>query len=155
MAFELLRSPAFAPGGEIPIKHTCDGPDLSPLLRWIDPPGNTKGFALIVDDPDALAGTWVHWVIYGIPATIRELPEGVPGQDTVPGIGTQGVNDSGRISYEGPCPPRGPTHRYFFKLYALDSELNLSPGKTKAELLKAIGGHTLERVELMGRYRRK
>lgn len=154
MAFE-LTSPAFSPGGEIPVRHTCDGPDLSPPLRWTDPPANTKGFALIVDDPDAPAGTWVHWVLYGLPATARELPEGVPARDTVPGLGTQGVNDFRKVGYGGPCPPRGPAHRYFFRLYALDTELALPPRKTKAEVLKAMEGHVLGQAELMGRYKRK
>lgn len=153
MAFE-LQSPTFAAGGDIPVKHTCDGPDLSPLLRWSDPPAKTRGFALVVDDPDAPAGTWVHWVLYGLAAPIRELPEGVPARDTVPGLGSHGVNDFRKVGYGGPCPPRGPAHRYFFKLYALDTELALPPRKTKAELLKAIEGHVLGQAELMGRYQR-
>ncbi len=154
MAFE-LRSPAFSPSREIPVKYTCDGADLSPPLSWADSPANTKGLALLVDDPDAPAGTWVHWVLYGLPVTLRELPEGVPAQDTVPGIGNQGVNDFRKVGYGGPCPPRGPAHRYFFKLYALDIELTLALRKTKAELLKAIEGHVLGRAELMGWYMRK
>jgi len=154
MAFE-LQSPVFSSGGEIPVRHTCDGPDLSPSLRWSDPPAKTKSFALIVDDPDAPVGTWVHWVLYGMAASLRELPEGVPARDTVPGIGTQGVNDFRKVGYGGPCPPRGPAHRYFFKLYALDSELPLPPRKTKAELLKAMEGHVLGQAELMGRYKRR
>lgn len=154
MAFE-LTSPAFSPGGEIPVRHTCDGPDLSPPLRWTAPPANTKGFALIVDDPDAPAGTWVHWVLYGLPPTLRELPEGVPARDTVPGLGTQGVNDFRKVGYGGPCPPRGPAHRYVFKLYALDAELALPARKGKAEVVKAMEGHILAQAELMGRYKRR
>ncbi len=154
MAFE-LRSPVFSSGEEIPVRHTCDGQDLSPALKWSDPPPNTGGFALIVDDPDAPAGTWVHWILYRAAALIRELPEGVPTRETIPPIGTQGLNDFGRVGYGGPCPPRGPAHRYFFKLYALDIELNLPPRKTKAELLKAMEGHVLGHAELMGRYRRR
>jgi Raf kinase inhibitor-like YbhB/YbcL family protein len=154
MAFE-LQSPAFAPGGEIPATYTCDGRDRSPALRWTVPPPNTKGFALIVDDPDAPVGTWVHWVLYRISATVLELPEGVPAEDSVSGIGAQGVNDFKKVGYGGPCPPRGPAHRYFFKLYALDAELTLPPRKTKADLLKAIEGHVLGQAELMGRYKRK
>ncbi|MFQ5521205.1 MAG: YbhB/YbcL family Raf kinase inhibitor-like protein [Candidatus Methylomirabilia bacterium] len=154
MAFE-LQSPAFSSGGEIPVKHTCDGPDRSPPLRWTEPPAKTNSFALIVDDPDAPVGTWVHWVLYGVGATVRELPEGLAAQNTVPGIGTQGVNDFRKIGYGGPCPPRGPAHRYFFKLYALDTELNLPPRKTKAEVLKALEGHVLAQAELMGRYKRR
>ena len=113
MAFE-LKSLAFTPGGDIAVKHTCDGADTSPPLRWSDPPPNTKEFALIVDDPDAPVGTWVHWVLYRIPFSIRELPEGVAPQDTIPGTGTQGMNDIKTVGYGGPCPPRGPAHRYFF-----------------------------------------
>jgi Raf kinase inhibitor-like YbhB/YbcL family protein len=154
MAFE-LKSPAFTPGGDIPVKHTCDGPDRSPLLRWSDPPAGTKEFALIVDDPDAPVGTWVHWVLYGVPSAARELPEGVAARDTVPDVGTQGVNDFRKVGYGGPCPPPGPAHRYFFKLYALGAELKLPPGKTKAVLLKAMEGHVLGQTELMGRYKRR
>lgn len=150
-----LQSIAFSPDGEIPVKHTCDGPDLSPPLRWTDPPAGTRGFALIGDDPDAPGGTWVHWVLYGIPPTVRELPEGVPARDTIAGIGRQGANDFRRVGYGGPCPPRGPTHRYFFRLYALDVQTALPAGKVKADLLQAIQGHVLGRAELMGRYRRR
>ncbi len=154
MAFE-LQSPAFPPGGEIPVRYTCDGADLSPPLRWSDPPAGTKGFALVVDDPDAPAGIWVHWVLYGLPATLRELPEGVPARDAVAGIGTQGLNDFRKVGYGGPCPPRGPAHRYVFRLYALDVALTLPARRTKADLLKAIEGHVLAQAELAGRYRRR
>lgn len=154
MAFE-LSSPAFSAGGDIPAKHTCDGPDRSPVLRWSGAPSGTKEFALIVDDPDAPVGTWVHWVLYGVAPTVRELPEGVAPRDTLPGVGTQGVNDFRKVGYGGPCPPPGPAHRYFLKLYALDAELKLPPRKTKADLLKAMEGHILGQAELMGRYRRR
>jgi Raf kinase inhibitor-like YbhB/YbcL family protein len=154
MAFK-LRSPAFPPGGKIPVQYTCDGPDVSPSLRWSEPPPNAKEFALIVDTPAAPIGAWTHWVLYGMPATLAELPEGVPRQEAVSRIGTQGLNDFGRVGYGGPCPPRGPAHRYFFKLYALDTELTYPTRKTKVEILTAIKGHTLGRAELMGRYRRK
>jgi Raf kinase inhibitor-like YbhB/YbcL family protein len=154
MAFD-LQSPAFAPGGEIPATYTCDVRDRSPALRWTAPPTNTKGFALIVDDPDAPVSTWVHWVLYAIAATTRELPEGVRAEGSVPGIGTQGVNDFGKVGYGGPCPPRGPAHRYFFRLYALDAALSLPPRATKADLLKAIEGHVLGQAGLMGRYQRR
>jgi len=154
MALE-LQSSAFSAGAEIPVKYTCDGADVSPSLRWTDPPPSTNSFALVTDDPDAPAGTWVHWVLYGLPATIRELSEGVPVKDTVAGVGTQGVNDFRKVGYSGPCPPRGPAHRYFFKLYAVDTELALQPRKSKAEVLKAIEGHVLGQAELMGRYQRK
>jgi len=154
LAFE-LQSPAFLPGAEIPVKYTCDGADLSPPLRWTTPPIKTKSFALVMDDPDAPAGTWVHWVLYGAPATLQEFLEAIPAHDRVPGIASQGVNDFRRVGYGGPCPPRGPAHRYFFKLYALDTDLKLPPRRTKADLLKAIEGHVLGQAELMGRYKRR
>ncbi len=153
-AFE-LQSLAFLPGGEIPAKYTCDGQDISPPLRWGDPPAGTKGLALIGDDPDAPGGTWVHWVLYGIPAAVRGLPEGVPAREAVAAIGRHGVNDFGKVGYGGPCPPRGPAHRYFFRLYALDVDLALSARNSKAGLLKAIEGHVLGQAELMGRYQRR
>lgn len=151
MAFD-LRSPAFSSGGAIPVKHTCDSPEVSPPLQWSDPPAKTTSFALIVDDPDAPAGTWVHWVLHGLPGTLRELPEGIPPKDTLPGLGTQGVNDFGRVGYGGPCPPRGPAHRYFFKLYALDTLLQLFATATKKEVEAAMKGHILAHAELMGKY---
>jgi hypothetical protein len=149
-----VESPAFSPGGDIPRQHTCDGPDLSPPLRWSEPPAGTQSLALICDDPDAPAGTWVHWVLYRIPASARGLPEGVPKRETLADGSRQGRNDFGKVGYGGPCPPRGPKHRYFFKLYALDTVLDLPPGATKAELLKAMEGHVLAQGELMGRYGR-
>jgi len=129
-------------------------PSPSPL-RWTEPPQGTKGFALIVADPDGAMGVSVHWVLYGVPVSVRELPEGVPRQGTVAGVGTQGLNDFGGTGYDAPCPPRGPAHRYFFRLYALDSALALPPYKTKGDLLKACSGHLLARVELTGLYKRK
>ena len=153
MAFE-LKSTAFENGGFIPKKYTCDGSDVSPPLSWTDPPEGTKSLALICDDPDAPMGTWVHWVLFGVPPETRELPEGVPTEKTLSWGGKQGRNDFGRIGYGGPCPPRGPAHRYFFRLYALDTEPDLSPGATKRELLRAIEGHILAEAELIGRYGR-
>jgi hypothetical protein len=149
-----FSSTAFTPGGQIPRKHTCDGADVSPALEWADPPEKTRSFALIVDDPDAPVGIWVHWVIWDIPAAERGLPEGVEKKEELPGGARQGRNDFKRIGYGGPCPPRGPDHRYFFKLYALDMKLNLKAGATKAELEAAMQGHVLEKVELMGKYHR-
>ncbi len=154
MAFK-LRSPAFAPGGEIPIKHACDGSDMSPPLRWTDPPDGTKGFALTVADLDSTSGLSVHWLLYGIPATLRELHEGIPPKDVVPGIGSQGLNDLGGVGYSGPCPPPGPAHPYTFTLYALDTLVSLPPGKTAAALRKAMYGRIVVRVELIARYKRK
>jgi Raf kinase inhibitor-like YbhB/YbcL family protein len=149
-----LRSAAFSYGGEIPWKHTCDGPDLSPVLNWSDPPAKSISFSLIVDDPDAPAGTWVHWVLYDLPGSLLELPEGLPKVPGLPDGSRQGRNDFGRIGYGGPCPPRGPAHRYFFKLYALDAKLNLKAGATKGEVEKAMKGHILSQADLMGKYKR-
>lgn len=154
MAFELL-SAAFRSGGDIPVRHTCDGPDLSPPLRWSDPPPGTRSLALIVDDPDAPGGTWVHWVLYAMPGTLRELPEGVPARDTVPGVGTQGLNDFRKVGYGGPCPPPGRPHRYVFRLYALDTELALPARRTRADLVRAMEGHVIGQAELIGRYQRR
>lgn len=153
MAFE-IKSPVFAEGENIPKKYTCDGQDLSIPLTWTDPPAGTKGFALIADDPDAPMGTWVHWVLYDIPAEVRQLPEGVSRQETLKDGARQGVTDFRKIGYGGPCPPPGPVHRYFFKLYAVDKKIGLPPGAAKRQVLDAIKGHILGEVQLMGRYKR-
>jgi hypothetical protein len=137
MAFK-LRSPAFGPGGDIPVKHACDGSDVSPPLRWPDPPEGTQGFALTMDDLDSTSGLSVHWLLYGIPTMVRELDEGTAREDTVPGIGSQGLNDFGAVGYSGPCPPPGPAHRYAFTLYALDMPVSLLPRKTRADVRKAM-----------------
>ncbi|HYL84811.1 MAG TPA: YbhB/YbcL family Raf kinase inhibitor-like protein [Candidatus Angelobacter sp.] len=149
-----LASPSFAAGEMIPKKFTCDGPDVSPELTWNDPPSNTQSFALIMDDPDAPAGTWVHWVLFELPAETRELSEGVSRQEQLADGARQGRNDFGKIGYGGPCPPPGKPHRYFFKLYALDAKLGLKAGATKADLEKAMKGHILGQTELIGRYGR-
>lgn len=153
MAFS-LRSAVFSYGGEVPWKHTCNGPDLSPALNWSDPPPKSVSFSLIVDDPDAPGGTWVHWVLYDLPGSSRELPEGVAKVPDLPDGSRQGMNDFGKIGYGGPCPPRGTVHRYFFKLYALDAKLGLKAGATKAEVEKATKGHILSQAELMGKFKR-
>lgn len=153
MAFR-IESTAFPPKSKIPQKYTCDGDDLSPPLAWKDAPAGTKSFALISDDPDAPAGTWVHWVIYNIPPGAEELKEGIPKTETVEGGGVQGVTDFRRVGYGGPCPPPGNPHRYFFKLYALDTLLALSSKATKADLLVAMNGHILAQAELVGIYQR-
>ena len=150
-----LSSPAFEPGEPIPQKHTCQGQDISPPLRWEALPVGTRSLALICDDPDAPVGTWVHWVIYGLPASTAELPERVPTSETLSSGARQGLNDFRRVGYGGPCPPPGGAHRYFFRLYALDTELSLKPRATKADLLRAMEGHILAQGELMGTYRRK
>jgi hypothetical protein len=152
MAME-ITSTAFTEEGMIPRRFTCDGEDVSPPLRWQGAPPGTKSLALIADDPDAPHKTWVHWVLYNLPAASGGLPENVPPERTLTGGGHQGSNDFGRLGYGGPCPPSG-THRYFFKLFALDGELDLAPGATKEELQRAMAGHVLAEAQLMGRYRR-
>jgi len=148
-----VKSTAFQGGGMIPKQYTCDGADVSPPLSWTSVPEGTKTIALICDDPDAPMGTWVHWVLFNLPADVKELPENVPTQMTLETGGVQGTNDFGNIGYGGPCPPGG-THRYYFKLYALDTQINLQAGATKRDLLKAMEGHTLAEGQLMGKYRR-
>ncbi|HWP90916.1 MAG TPA: YbhB/YbcL family Raf kinase inhibitor-like protein [Thermodesulfobacteriota bacterium] len=148
-----ISSTAFKEGGMIPKRYTCDGPNISPPLSWDSVPVGTKSLALICDDPDAPRGTWVHWVIFNLRANTKELTENIPPQQTLPNGAQQGRNDFGKIGYGGPCPPGG-THRYYFKLYALDNEINLEAGATKAELLKAMEGHILAKGQLMGRYKR-
>jgi len=150
-----LTSSAFTEGASIPAKHTCDGQDSSPPLKWSNLPPGARSLALVADDPDAPAGTWVHWVIYNIPSTIMELPEGLPTAEMISNGAAQGSNDFKRLGYGGPCPPRGNPHRYFFKLYALDTELSLKPGATKKELLRAMEGRVLAQGQLMGTYKRK
>ncbi len=146
-----LTSSAFTSGQQIPSRYTCDGQDISPPLAWDTPPQGTQSFALIVDDPDAPVGTWVHWVAYDIPASARNLPEAIPAQAKLPGGGMQGKNSWPNLGYGGPCPPSG-THRYYFRLYALDTTLNLDSGATKKEVLKAMEDHVLAVGELMGQY---
>ena len=148
-----IKSSAFGNGESIPAKYTCDGADFSPPLEWSGSPAGTKSFALICDDPDAPMGTWVHWVLYDIPSATTMLAEGITREKELPGGGTQGINDFRRIGYGGPCPPGG-THRYFFKLFALDAMLGLKPGITKDQLLKAMRGHILAEAQAMGTYRR-
>jgi len=149
-----LQTTALQTGEDIPQRFTCDGADVSPPLRWTEPPAGTASFALIVDDPDAPAGTWVHWLVYDLPATSRALPEGVAKSQKFPAGARQGSNDFEKIGYGGPCPPPGKAHRYFFKLYALDRRLDLKAGATKQELERAMKGHILTQAELMGRYHR-
>jgi len=159
MAFR-IESPAFsARGGQvtqtIPQQYTCDGADLSPPLAWSDVPDGTQSFALISDDPDAPMGTWVHWVAYNIPADSTGFPEGMAKTETLPDGTRQGITDFRAVGYGGPCPPPGKPHRYFFKLYALSTVLNLPPKATKADLLVAMNGHVLAQAELVGTYGRK
>ena len=148
-----VTSPAFKDAGFISVKYTCDGEDVSPALEWPSVPDETKSMALICDDPDAPRGTFVHWVLYDLPADTRKLPQNVAAGGTLPDGTRQGTNDFGSIGYNGPCPPGG-IHRYFFKLYALDAPVNLPPGARKADLLGAMKGHILAEGQLMGKYKR-
>ncbi|BBB32042.1 conserved hypothetical protein [Thermotomaculum hydrothermale] len=151
-----LKSPEFKNGGKIPEIFTCDGKDLSPELEITGIPKGTKSLVLIMDDPNAPMGTWVHWVVYNIPATVKTLKRDFPKKPVLPDGTTQGKNSWGKIGYGGPCPPKiTGEHHYFFKLYAVDRKLNLPPGATKKEVLKAIKGHVRGRARLMGRYKRK
>jgi Raf kinase inhibitor-like YbhB/YbcL family protein len=149
-----VTSSAFEEGGAIPARYTCDGLDVSPPLSWGSVPDGTRSLALIADDPDAPGRTFVHWVIYNLPPDTQRLPEDVPNRQTLPGGAAQGVNGVGGAGYTGPCPPSG-THRYFFKLYALDTELDLGGGATKEDLVGAMEGHILAEGRLMGTYRRQ
>jgi Raf kinase inhibitor-like YbhB/YbcL family protein len=142
-----LTSSAFQEGGAIPKKYTCDGQNISPQLDWSGLPAQAKSLVLVVDDPDAPGGTFVHWVLYGLPADLKSLPEGAS-------TGVQGVNDFRKNGYGGPCPPKGNPHRYYFKLYALDMDLSLKPGASKADVEKAVRGHILAQGQLMGKYGR-
>lgn len=145
----MLTSEAFAPGETIPQRHVRQGENLSPPLAWSNVPPGTKQFALVADDPDAPVGNWVHWVVYNIPADVRSITAGA-----VPDGAAQGTNGWDEIGYGGPQPPGGQTHRYFFKLYALNAELNLKPGLDRRELLDELRGHILAQAELMGTYPR-
>ncbi len=152
MTFKLVVE-GFREGDTIPKKHTCEGADVSPALRWEDPPATTKSFALIMDDPDAPVGTWNHWLLWDIPADVRRLEEGFrPGT-----LGVSGTNDFGRLGYGGPCPPKGHgPHRYYFRLYALDvASLGLPQGAKRRDLDRALQGHILAEALYMGRYERR
>ena len=143
-----ITSIAFSEAGKIPSLYTCDDQNVSPPLAWTGVPSNTISLALVMDDPDAPSGTWVHWVLYNLPPDITSLEQGKNGG------GTEGKNDFNRTGYGGPCPPRGSNHRYYIKLYALDSRLDLKPGASKAQLESAMRGHILAQGQLMGRYSR-
>jgi len=148
-----VESPVFTNGGEIPARYGCHGEDLSPPLVFGNIPEGTRSLALIVEDPDAPSGLFVHWVLYDLPATLRGLPEGVPPAPELEHGIRQGTNDFGRVGYGGPCPPDRP-HRYFFRLFALDGVPDLPPGASREELLSAMKGHLLEEADLMGIYPR-
>lgn len=171
MAFQ-IESPAFKHQEQIPQKYTCDGKDSSPPLQWSSAPAGTQSFALIMDDPDAPMGTWVHWVLYDLPfETVGaglagaqkgqaqglplQLAENVSKDEVLPNGAKQGLNDFGKIGYGGPCPPPGKPHRYFFRLYALDTRLNLPPRKKREDILEAMKGHVLAQAEWMGTCQRQ
>jgi len=148
-----ITSTAFSEGSMIPQNYACDGEDISPPLAWSGVPDGTKSLALICDDPDAPMGTWVHWVLFNIPAHIMELPANISPEKIIQNGAKHGINDFRKFGYGGPCPPGG-THRYYFKLYALDTEINVEAGINKAQLLQAMEGHILAEGQLMGRYSR-
>jgi Raf kinase inhibitor-like YbhB/YbcL family protein len=153
MAFA-ISSTSFPRDGDIPKKFTCDGADVSPELSWTSPPQGTHSLALIAADPDAPSGTWTHWVLFNIPASTKSLSEGLSRVDELPGGERQGRNDFRKIGYNGPCPPPGKTHRYFFKLFALDKQLDTKPGASRQEVEQAMQGHVLASADWMGKYHR-
>lgn len=153
MAIQLTSS-AFRDGQSIPTRHTCDGEDVSPPLAWSGIPAGTRSLALVCDDPDARAGTWVHWVVYGLPTSATELTEGLPKTPELANGARQGTNDFRRVGYGGPCPPPGKPHRYSFRLYAADIDLALPPGQPKDALMRALDGHILAQGQLLGTYGR-
>ena len=144
-----IASIAFATNSNIPSQYTCDGKNINPPLEFVQVPTNAKSLALIVDDPDAPSKVWVHWVVYNINPKTQEVKE-----NSIPQDGIEGMTDFGKPGYGGPCPPAG-THRYFFKLYALDMKLNLLQKPTKQELEQGIQGHILDKAELIGLYSRE
>jgi len=150
-----VTSTAFAEGGMIPRQHTCDAADVSPPLLWSGWPEQTQSFALLCEDLDASSGSFTHWIAWNIPPRTPEMPDRVPPDGTLPTGAVQGKNDFGKLGYGGPCPPPGSTHRYVFKIYALDSTLKLGAVATKAQLIEAIKGHELAEGQLMGQYHRE
>jgi len=153
MAFTLTSS-AFGSGAAIPEQYSCKGADNSPALEWSGAPAHVASFALIMDDPDAPAGTWVHWVLWNLPANAHSLPEGVSKREQLDNGARQGRNSFRKAGYNGPCPPAGATHRYFFRLYALDGALDLAAGASRSQLDAAIKGHVLAQAEYMGKFHR-
>lgn len=149
----MLTSEVFANGQPIPAAYTCDGDNISPPLQWSNVPANTHSLALVVEDPDAPSGTFTHWLAYNIPPQAQGLAGALPQQEVLPDGTRQGRNDFGDIGYGGPCPPSG-THRYLFKLFALDSVLSLPAGASKHDLLQAVQSHTVAQTQLMGIYTR-
>jgi Raf kinase inhibitor-like YbhB/YbcL family protein len=150
-----LTSSAFASEETIPDKYGCQGAGISPPLAWSDAPEGTKGFVLVCEDPDSAGGTFTHWLLYNMPPATDTLSEGVETEPTLSWGAAQGRNDFGNVGYGGPCPPRGSTHRYYFRLYALDERLDMVPGASRGQLLSVIDQHILASAELMGRYGRR
>ena len=148
-----ISTSSFQANGDIPARFACTGDNLSPALAWTDPPSGTESLALIVDDPDAPGGVFTHWVLYDLAARARQLPEGVP-KKADPEGGKQGSNGFNETGYGGPCPPPGHVHRYYFRLYALDSKLVLPQGASKSTVEKAMKGHVLAQAEVMGKFKR-
>jgi len=149
-----LTSSALSDGAPIPPVFTCEGKNQSPPLAWTGAPAGTRSFAIVVDDPDAPRGTWVHWLLWNLPADACELGPGVPTLPELPSGARQGRNDGGDLGYQGPCPPPGQPHRYFFRLVALDISLSLAPGVSRSDLEAAFEGHVLGRAVVMGTYQR-
>ncbi len=149
-----ITSTSFQHEKEIPAKYTCKGADVSPDLAWAGLPDGTKSLVLIADDPDAPGGTWVHWLMWNIPASVHVLHEGMPKDAQLKDGTRQGTNDFGKLGYNGPCPPPGGPHRYFFRLYALNTTLDLKPGAKRKDLDAAIAGKVLAQTELMGKFKR-
>jgi Raf kinase inhibitor-like YbhB/YbcL family protein len=150
----VITSTAFNAGDAIPLRFTCDGSNISPLLAWTQPPSGTQSFVLIMDDPDAPRGDWVHWVMFDIPDGTSGLPDNLPPVPEMQTGARQGMNSYHRFGYSGPCPPKNKEHHYFFRLYALDQRLGLMPGALKMDVERAMQGHVLAKAELMGRYER-
>lgn len=149
-----ITSTAFEAGANIPKEYTCDGADISPPLEIEQVPDGCESLVLITDDPDAPMGTWVHWVLFNLPANTRALDKNIPPEESLPDGSRQGKNDFGRIGYGGPCPPAGKPHRYYFKVYALNTTLDLEAGATKTQVLRTMEGHVLAEGQLMSRYGR-
>jgi Raf kinase inhibitor-like YbhB/YbcL family protein len=150
----LITSTAFANGADIPRRFTCDGPNISPLLAWTQPPSGTQALVLVMDDPDAPRGDWVHWIVYDIPDGTSGLPNNLQPEPELQTGARQGTNDFHKLGYVGPCPPKGKQHRYYFRLYALNQRLGLMPGALKGEVERAMQGHVIAKAELMGHYQK-
>jgi len=149
----ILTSSDIQDGGLIPVKFTCDGEDVSPGLAWSDIPADTESLAIVCDDPDSPVGTWIHWVLFNIPGEVAHLEGGIQPVEKLDNGAIHGINDFRTLGYGGPCPPNG-SHRYFYRLYALDTFLDLKPGCSKADLMEAMKGRILAQVSLMGKYGR-